>query len=123
VASTGRSSAIQCHRCQGLGHVARECPSKRAYIVTEDGGYVSASDIEDDAKEEEASNEDQHGLSFDSDGVGNQKICIVQRVLSRQMEEAEKQQRHNLFQILFVIKDRCARVIIDEVLIWSKILG
>jgi hypothetical protein len=88
--------------------VARECPSKRTYIVTEDGGYVSASDIEDDAEEEEASNEDQHGLSFDSDGVGNQKICIVQRVLSRQMEEAEKQQRHNLFQILFVIKDRRA---------------
>ena len=29
------------------------------------------------------------------------------------MEEAERLQRHNLFQILFVIKDRRARVIID----------
>jgi hypothetical protein len=57
--------------------VARECPSKCAYIVTEDGGYVNASDIEDDTEEEEASNEDQHGLSLGSDGVGNQKICIV----------------------------------------------
>jgi hypothetical protein len=92
--------------------MARECPSKRAYIVTEDGGYVSASDIEDDAEEEPASNEEQHGLSLGSDDAGNQKICIVQRVLSTQMGEAE-QQRHNLFQILFVIKDRRARVIID----------
>jgi hypothetical protein len=51
--------------------VARECPSKRAYIVTEDGGYVSASDIEDDAEEEPASNEEQHGLSLGSDDAGN----------------------------------------------------
>jgi hypothetical protein len=60
-------------------------------MVTEDGGYVSASDIEDDAEEELASNEEQHGLSLGSDDVGNQKICVVQRVLSTQMEEAEQQ--------------------------------
>jgi hypothetical protein len=48
-----------------------------------------------------------------SNDAGNQKICIVQRVLSTQMEEAEQQQRHNLFQISFVIKDWRARVIID----------
>jgi hypothetical protein len=51
--------------------VARECPSTRAYIVTEDGGYISASDIEDNAEEEPASNEEQHGLSLGSDDVGN----------------------------------------------------
>jgi hypothetical protein len=27
-----------------MGHIARECPSKHAYIATDDGGYVSASD-------------------------------------------------------------------------------
>jgi hypothetical protein len=26
----------------------RDCPSKRAYIATGDGGYVSASDVEDE---------------------------------------------------------------------------
>jgi hypothetical protein len=72
--------------------VARECPSKPTYIVTEDGGYVSASDIEDDAEEESTSTEEQHGLSLGSDDAGNQKICIVQHVLSTQMEEAEQQQ-------------------------------
>jgi hypothetical protein len=70
--------------------VARECPSKRAYIVIEDGGYVSASDIEDDAEEEPASNEKQQGLSLGSDDARNQKICIVQRVVSTQMGEAEQ---------------------------------
>jgi hypothetical protein len=27
-----------------MGHIARECPSKHTYIATDDGGYVSASD-------------------------------------------------------------------------------
>jgi hypothetical protein len=45
---TGRSSDIKCHRCQGLGHIQRDCPSKWAYIATGDGGYVSASDVEDE---------------------------------------------------------------------------
>jgi hypothetical protein len=34
--STGRSSDIKCHRCQGLVHIQRDCPSKRAYIATGD---------------------------------------------------------------------------------------
>jgi hypothetical protein len=51
--------------------VARECPSKRAYIAIEDGGYVSTSDIEDDIEEEPASNEDQQGVSLGSDDAGN----------------------------------------------------
>jgi hypothetical protein len=70
--------------------MARECASKPAYIVTEDGGYVSASDIEDNAEEEPSLNEEQHGLSLGSDDAENQKICIVQCILSTQMEEAEQ---------------------------------
>ena len=27
VASTGRTSGIQCHRCHGIGHVQKDCPS------------------------------------------------------------------------------------------------
>ena len=31
-----------------MGHIARDCPSKRAYVATDDGGYVSASDEENE---------------------------------------------------------------------------
>ena len=31
-----------------MGHVMSDCTSQRAYIATEDGGYVSASDVEDE---------------------------------------------------------------------------
>jgi hypothetical protein len=46
--STGRTSNIKCHRCHGVGHFHHDCPSKKSYIATDDGGYVSASDVEDD---------------------------------------------------------------------------
>jgi hypothetical protein len=45
--STDRTSDIKWHRCHGVGHLQHDCPSKKSYIVTNDGGYVSASDVED----------------------------------------------------------------------------
>ena len=38
--STGHAKPIVCHRCHGMGHVMKDCPSQRAYIATDDGGYV-----------------------------------------------------------------------------------
>jgi hypothetical protein len=46
--SIGRTSDIKCYRCHGVGHFQHDCPSKKSYIATNDGGYVSASDVEDD---------------------------------------------------------------------------
>jgi hypothetical protein len=46
--STGRTSDIKCHRCQGFGHMQQDCPSKRTIIATADCEYASASDIEDE---------------------------------------------------------------------------
>jgi hypothetical protein len=46
--STDRINDIKCHCCHGVGHFQCDSPSKKSYIATDDGGYVSASDIEDD---------------------------------------------------------------------------
>ena len=108
-ASTSRTAGIQCHRCHGIGHVMRNCPSQRTYIVTEDGGYISTSDIEEDDEDAE-----DDSVIFGKNDTENYRAIIVQRVLSTQMEQAEKQQRHNLFQTFFIIKNHRARVIIDS---------
>jgi hypothetical protein len=94
VASTGRTSAIQCHRCQGFGHVQKDFPSQWAYIAMEEG-YISASDIEEDDEEEpavEVSNE-----VMGSDDTATFRSIILQRVLSTKVQQLEKLQRHNLF--------------------------
>ena len=44
--STSRSSGIQCFKCLGRGHVIKDCPNNRVMIITEDGGYDSASEGE-----------------------------------------------------------------------------
>jgi hypothetical protein len=43
----------------------------------------------------------------------NTKTYVVQRVLSVQVDTSEKLQRHNLFQIFFIVKDCCVCTIID----------
>ena len=110
VASTGRTTGIQCHRCHGLGHVQKDCPSRRAYVATDDGGYMSTSDVEDEEEDVAATSGDLVLGGGDTTGYMN---IIVQRVLSTQIQQPEVMQRHNLFQIFFVIKNRRARVIID----------
>ena len=74
----GRTSGIQCHRCHGIGHVQKDCPSQRTYIATEDD-YISTSNIEDE--------EDKYTDEEDSEVLGDEatmayRSIIVQRVLS-----------------------------------------
>jgi hypothetical protein len=94
------------------------CPSKKSYIATDDGGYVSASDIEDDF----ALQTNNAGYLDDDDVevFGSEhteeyytKTYVVQWVLSAQVDTSEKLQRHNLFQIFFVVKNCRVRTIID----------
>ncbi|WVZ70664.1 hypothetical protein U9M48_019308 [Paspalum notatum var. saurae] len=85
IASTGRTTTgIRCHKCQGIGHVQKECPSKRAYIATEDGGYISTSDVEEDIDDMEETNEDDgnDGDTLGSEDTAAYRSIIVQRVLS-----------------------------------------
>jgi hypothetical protein len=42
------------------------------------------------------------------------KTYVVQWVLSAQVDTSDKLQRHNFFQIFFIIKDCCVRTIIDK---------
>jgi len=59
-----------CHRCKGMGHVMKDCPSTYAFIAAPDGnGYVSTSDVEDDlvlAANIVVDSEDDEGEAIDS---------------------------------------------------------
>jgi hypothetical protein len=89
---TGRTSDIKCHRCHGVGyfHFQHDCPSKKSYITTDDEGYVSVSDVEDDFTLQTNNAGD---LDDDDDEVfGSEhteystKTFVVQRVLSPQVD-------------------------------------
>jgi hypothetical protein len=113
--STGRSSDIKCHRCQGLGHIQRDCPSKRAYIATGNGGYVSASDVEDEdtvgANIAETYDGDEEVLGTTM--TETYKALIVQRALSATASDDDNRQCHNLFNMFLIVKDCRIHTIID----------
>ena len=90
----------------------KDCPSQRTYIATDDG-YISASDAEDDDDDssEVAANDD---AMLGGAAMANLQSVIVQRVLSTQPESSKQQQRHNLFQTFFAIKNRHARLLLME---------
>ncbi|PUZ75643.1 hypothetical protein GQ55_1G203700 [Panicum hallii var. hallii] len=80
----------------------QDCPNQRAYMAT-DEGYISTSDMEDDAAED--------ATAKDGDVLGGEdtaafRSIIVHRVLSTQLQQPEKLQCHNLFQTFFVINNR-----------------
>ena len=75
-----------CHRCHGIGHVKKDCPSQRTCIATDDG-YISASDAEDDDDSSDVATDDDAMLGVAA--MENLRSVIVQRVLNTQPESSE----------------------------------
>jgi hypothetical protein len=96
---TGRTSDIKCHRCHGIGHFQRNCPSKKSYIATADGGYVSGSDTEDDLALQTNYASDLADDDDDEQVFGSEQTAeyitntyVMQRILSAHMDQSEKLQ-------------------------------
>ncbi|PUV26773.1 hypothetical protein PAHAL_J012600 [Panicum hallii] len=117
VASTGRTRDVQCHRYKGFGHVMRDCPSKHVLVVKNDGEYSSTSELYEDIlallAADHAGSEGYSEEHINAAEADHYESLIAQRVLSAQMEKAEQNQRHTLFQTKCVIKEHSCRVIID----------
>jgi hypothetical protein len=85
--STSHTSDIKCHHCHGVGHFQCDCPSKKSYIATDDRGYVSASDVEDDFALQtnnagDLDNDDAEVFGSEHTEEYITKTYVVQRVLS-----------------------------------------
>jgi hypothetical protein len=70
----------------------KDCPSQRAYIATDDGGYISTSGVEDEIDDTEVHDEegDVEDAIFGAEDMMAYQAIIVQRVLSAQMEQGEQ---------------------------------
>jgi hypothetical protein len=93
--STSRTSDIKCHRCHRVGYFQCDCPSKKSYIATDDEGYVSASDVEDDFALQtnnagDLDDDDAEVFGSEHTDEYSTKTYVVQRVLSAQVDTSEK---------------------------------
>jgi hypothetical protein len=99
IVPTRRTSDIKCHCCHGIGHFQRDCSSKKSYIATTNGGYVSASDTEDDlalqtnhAGDLADNYDNEHVFGSEHTAEYSTKTYVVQRVLSANVDHSEKLQ-------------------------------
>ena len=93
----------------------RDCPNKRTLLIRDNGEYSSESDSEETQHAmlatDHAANEEVHVTPGDADRYEN---LVVQRVLSTQVAQPEKNQRHTLFHTKGVVQERLIRIIIDS---------
>jgi hypothetical protein len=94
--STGQTHDVICRRCSGRGHYASKFPSQCVMVVTEDGGYESASDYDEEtlaliASEEQGGDDyEQETQYMAAEDADRYESLVAQCVLSVQVTQANK---------------------------------
>ncbi|XP_024014856.1 uncharacterized protein LOC112088827 [Eutrema salsugineum] len=101
--STSRTRDIICFKCQGRGHMARDCPNQHTMILTSAGDYESQDEQED---EEDAEGDTE--VAYPDTG----ELLVIRRALSA-LVDPETVQRENIFHTRCTVHNKVCSLIID----------
>jgi len=103
-------SKIRCFRCQGLGHIASECPNKRVVTLTE---YQAS--FEEFEEEEEDEREVFLGENIEEIEAGPDEgeMLVIRRALSGFATQDDMDQREAIFNTRCTIGGKVCSLIID----------
>ena len=110
-ASSSHSRSIVCHKCQGRGHIAAQCPSRRTMIMNQLGEWESKSEEEDAPHYDEKIENDDNEIQPEE---GDDKCFISRQVLSVTAVQEKNGQRRNIFHTRGMIKDKLCRIIVGN---------
>ena len=109
----GRNRDIKCWKCQGVGHVSKDCPNKRTMTIR--NGEI----VTDEEESDHASDKDEMPeLESCSDGSIEEPIkgdmLVTRRALSTQIkEDCIEEQRDNLFHTRCHVQGKACLMIVD----------
>ncbi|KAD3069101.1 hypothetical protein E3N88_36981 [Mikania micrantha] len=104
----GSQAPRRCFRCQGLGHIASECPNKR--IVT----LAEFNRLDNPLYEEEPTEEScQKGKEVVELGPDEGECLVLQRALKGTSNHDPIQQREAIFRTRCTVKENVCSMVID----------
>jgi hypothetical protein len=99
--SVSTNKKLTCFKCQGKGHIASECPTKRAMFMGENDGEQE----EDEGEEDEEYDEEEE--------IPSGELLMVRRMLGNLVKEGDTNQRENLFHTRCLVQGKVCSLIID----------
>ncbi|XP_060195130.1 uncharacterized protein LOC132624354 [Lycium barbarum] len=107
------ASSIQCHKCKGYGHMAKECPTRRTMLILDDGTIHEQESEPEDGNEKEL----DHGLEKpegeEEDDLPEMFLVVRRNLSTISLENEEDVQRENFFHARCRVKGKVCSLIVD----------
>ncbi|CAJ2636512.1 unnamed protein product [Trifolium pratense] len=99
--SVSTNKNLACFKCQGKGHIASECPTKRTMLMEENEEVLGEEEGEDDEEYDE------------EEEIPSGELLMVRRMLGNLVKEGDTTQRENLFHTRCLVEGKVCSLIID----------
>jgi len=100
----------RCFKCQGLGHIASECPNRKVITLAEWAAVKEDFEEEEKACESEPKFEETQDEVIEEADEG--ELLVLRRVLCNQ-REVKDEQRENIFHTRCTVQGKVCSLIID----------
>ncbi|XP_022158198.1 uncharacterized protein LOC111024735 [Momordica charantia] len=105
-----RNMDIKCWKCQGIGHISRDCPNKRVMIIKNGEVVTDGEESDQDELIEEKLQEDEEELED-----GSHLALVTRRLLNIQVKGDDvNDQRDNLFHTRCLVNGTPCSLVIDS---------
>ncbi|XP_074315568.1 uncharacterized protein LOC141651769 [Silene latifolia] len=113
VAEPKGNSLRRCFKCKGYGHIANECPQKRALTAQELYDMIPVFVTPEDETVQENVEADGEGIVYDLDPLSEEE-CLVLRNLQMETGSAENEQQEQIFHTRCKVNRKICNLIIDS---------
>ncbi|CAJ2644921.1 unnamed protein product [Trifolium pratense] len=108
--SVSTNKKLTCFKCQGKGHIASECPTKRTMFM-EENEEVLGDEEGDNVKESEEEEEEEE--EEEQEEIPSGETLMVRRMLGNLIKEEDTTQRENIFHTRCLVQEKVCLLIID----------